>query len=132
MNQAYPASVDDPAADCPVPPETVGRLTKAGPESPLILLDGIPEATRARLASGSMAAATPTRSACGLPRPARVRPCAGPPVSLATFSTIYPVAPTRCQAMACMVALDGDRSASAARAASQSTRSLDVPLFPPR
>ena len=47
MNQAYPASVDDPAADCPVPPETVGRLTKAGPEALPILLDGIPETTRA-------------------------------------------------------------------------------------
>lgn len=50
MNQAYPASVDDPAADCPVPLETVGCLTKAGPEALHILLDGIPEATRARLA----------------------------------------------------------------------------------
>jgi hypothetical protein len=50
VNQAYPASVDDPAADCPVPPETVGRLTKADPMVLPILLDGIPEVTRARLA----------------------------------------------------------------------------------
>ncbi|MCJ2071394.1 hypothetical protein MKK75_21785 [Methylobacterium sp. J-030] len=50
MNQAYPASVDDPAADCPVPLETVGRLTKADPMALPILLDEIPEVTRARLA----------------------------------------------------------------------------------
>jgi hypothetical protein len=50
MNKVRPLSIDDPALDCPVPPETVGRLIKADPESTAFLLDGIPEATRARLA----------------------------------------------------------------------------------
>ncbi|MGH1574578.1 hypothetical protein ACRAWG_32940 [Methylobacterium sp. P31] len=50
MTKARSLSIDDPARDCPVPPETVGRLIKADPESAAFLLDGIPEATRARLA----------------------------------------------------------------------------------
>ncbi|MHB2209459.1 hypothetical protein [Methylobacterium sp. CM6257] len=50
MTKAPSLSIDDPALDCPVPPETVGRLIKADPEGTAFLLDGIPEATRARLA----------------------------------------------------------------------------------
>ncbi len=50
MMNAGSLSIDDPAVDCPVPPETVGRLIKADPEGAAYLLDGIPEATRARLA----------------------------------------------------------------------------------
>jgi hypothetical protein len=50
MAKALPLSIDDPALDCPVPPDTVGRLIKADPERAAFLLDGIPEATRARLA----------------------------------------------------------------------------------
>ncbi|WP_457108211.1 hypothetical protein [Methylobacterium sp. P5_C11] len=43
-------SIDDPALDCPVAPDVVGRLIKADPDGAAYLLDGIPEATRARLA----------------------------------------------------------------------------------
>ncbi|MCJ2120072.1 hypothetical protein MKK65_26455 [Methylobacterium sp. J-001] len=50
MNRTRLLSVDDPALDCPVSPETVGQLAKADPEAARLLLDGIPEATRARLA----------------------------------------------------------------------------------
>ncbi|MCJ2018870.1 MULTISPECIES: hypothetical protein [unclassified Methylobacterium] len=50
MTKVRPLSIDDPAHDCPVPPETVGRLIKADHEDTAFLLDGIPEATRARLA----------------------------------------------------------------------------------
>ncbi|MCJ2074366.1 hypothetical protein MKK68_01650 [Methylobacterium sp. E-016] len=50
MNRAYPISVDDPAADCPVAIEVLGRLMGAEAETLLNLLEGIPEATRARLA----------------------------------------------------------------------------------
>ncbi|MCJ2099676.1 hypothetical protein [Methylobacterium sp. E-046] len=50
MNRARSLSIDDPALDCPVPSETVGRLVKAHPDAVPLLLDGIPEATRARLA----------------------------------------------------------------------------------
>lgn len=50
MTKGPALSIDDPAIDCPIPPETVGRLIKADPESTTYLLDGIPEATRARLA----------------------------------------------------------------------------------
>jgi hypothetical protein len=50
MTKARALSIDDPALDCPVPPETVGRLMRSDPEGAAYLLDGIPEATRARLA----------------------------------------------------------------------------------
>jgi hypothetical protein len=50
MTKALALSIDDPAHDCPVPPETVGRLIKSDAEGARYLLDGIPEATRARLA----------------------------------------------------------------------------------
>jgi hypothetical protein len=50
MTQVRALSIDDPALDCPVAPEVVGRLIKADPEGASLLLDGIPEATRARLA----------------------------------------------------------------------------------
>ncbi|MCJ2121782.1 hypothetical protein [Methylobacterium sp. J-077] len=50
MNRTRLLSVDDPALDCPVSPETVGQLAKADPEAAHLLLDGIPEATRVRLA----------------------------------------------------------------------------------
>ena len=49
MNQDRTLSIDDPALDCPVEPDVVGRLIKADPEGAAFLLDGIPEATRARL-----------------------------------------------------------------------------------
>jgi hypothetical protein len=50
MNTGRALSIDDPALDCPVPPETVGRLIRSDPDGAAYLLDGIPEATRARLA----------------------------------------------------------------------------------
>ena len=50
MSKVASLSIDDPAVDCPVPAETVGRLIKADPDTASFLLDGIPEATRARLA----------------------------------------------------------------------------------
>lgn len=50
MSQTRSLSFDDPSLDCPVPPETVGRLARADPETLSDLLDGIPESTRARLA----------------------------------------------------------------------------------
>ena len=50
MTKTRPLSIDDPAVDCPVPPETVGRLIKADADTASYILDGIPEATRARLA----------------------------------------------------------------------------------
>ncbi|MDP4002283.1 hypothetical protein [Methylobacterium sp. NEAU K] len=50
MTKARSLSVDDPALDCPVPPETVSRLIKADAEDASFILDGIPESTRARLA----------------------------------------------------------------------------------
>ncbi|MCJ2013096.1 hypothetical protein [Methylobacterium sp. J-076] len=50
MPQARSFSFDDPILDCPVPPETVGRLARAEPGALPDLVDGIPEATRARLA----------------------------------------------------------------------------------
>lgn len=45
-----PLSVDDPAQECPVPLEALGRLTRAAPDAVADLVAGIPEATRARLA----------------------------------------------------------------------------------
>lgn len=50
MSQARSRSFDDPTLDCPVPPETVGRLARATPDDLPDLVEGIPEATRARLA----------------------------------------------------------------------------------
>ncbi|CAM2875988.1 MULTISPECIES: hypothetical protein [Methylobacterium] len=50
MTKTQPLSIDDPAADCPIPPETVGQLIKADADTATYILDGIPEATRARLA----------------------------------------------------------------------------------
>lgn len=50
MSKATTISIDDPALDCPVSPEAIGRLTKADPRALPELVDGIPEATRARLA----------------------------------------------------------------------------------
>jgi hypothetical protein len=50
MTQARSLSLDDPALDCPVPSETLGRITRAEPATVPSLVDGIPEATRARLA----------------------------------------------------------------------------------
>ncbi|MBE7245837.1 MAG: hypothetical protein INR63_12860 [Actinomycetospora chiangmaiensis] len=50
MTMGRALSIDDPALDCPIPPETVGRLIQSDPETATYLLDGIPEATRARLA----------------------------------------------------------------------------------
>jgi hypothetical protein len=50
MNRAYPASVEDPVRGCPVPLDTLRQLYHAGPERLSEQLDGIPEATRARLA----------------------------------------------------------------------------------
>jgi hypothetical protein len=50
VNKAYPASVEDPAGDCPVPLDMLSRLYRADQEALPEQLDGIPEATRARLA----------------------------------------------------------------------------------
>ncbi|WP_375463670.1 hypothetical protein [uncultured Methylobacterium sp.] len=50
MTQARSLSVDDPAADCPISPEALGRIARADSETLTVLVDGIPEATRARLA----------------------------------------------------------------------------------
>jgi len=50
VNQAYPVSAEDPAGDCPVSIETLGRLYRAEPEALSEQLGGIPDATRARLA----------------------------------------------------------------------------------
>ena len=50
MNQAFPVSVEDPAGDCPVPIDTLSQLYRADPEALADQLQGIPEATRARLA----------------------------------------------------------------------------------
>jgi hypothetical protein len=50
MTKTQPLSIDDPAADCPIPAETVGQLIKADADAATYILDGIPEATRARLA----------------------------------------------------------------------------------
>lgn len=50
MNRAIALSVDDPVRDCPVPPETLGRLARAEPDSLDEIVEGIPEAVRARLA----------------------------------------------------------------------------------
>ncbi|MBP1182719.1 hypothetical protein [Methylobacterium sp. PvR107] len=50
MTKAPALSIDDPANDCPVSPETVGRLIQSDAEGATYLLEGIPETTRARLA----------------------------------------------------------------------------------
>jgi hypothetical protein len=50
VNRAYPISVDDPAVDCPVGLDALGQLMGAEAETLPSLLEGIPEATRARLA----------------------------------------------------------------------------------
>jgi hypothetical protein len=50
VNRAFPVSAEDPAADCPVPIDTLSRLYRADPETLSDQLEGIPEATRARLA----------------------------------------------------------------------------------
>ena len=50
MSQTRSRSFDDPTLDCPVSPETVGRLAKADPGALPDLVDSIPESTRARLA----------------------------------------------------------------------------------
>ncbi|GLS71676.1 hypothetical protein [Methylobacterium tardum] len=50
MNQVRSITAADFSSDCPVPFERVVRLTRAEPDALFDLLDGIPEATRARLA----------------------------------------------------------------------------------
>ncbi|MFC6790297.1 hypothetical protein ACFQE0_12115 [Methylobacterium komagatae] len=50
MAPARSRSFDDPTLDCPVSPETVGRLARATPGDLPDLVEGIPESTRARLA----------------------------------------------------------------------------------
>ncbi|AWN36496.1 hypothetical protein [Methylobacterium radiodurans] len=50
MNRAPALSVDDPVRDCPVPPETLGLIARAEPESLDTIVEGIPEGVRARLA----------------------------------------------------------------------------------
>jgi hypothetical protein len=50
MSLAHSISIDDPAQDCPVTPEAIGRLAKADPRALPDLVEGIPESTRARLA----------------------------------------------------------------------------------
>ena len=50
MNQVRLITAEDFADDCPVPLGLATHLMRADPETLLDLLDGIPEATRARLA----------------------------------------------------------------------------------
>ena len=50
MTQARLITAEDFTDDCPVPLGLVTRLTRAEPATLIDLLDGIPEATRARLA----------------------------------------------------------------------------------
>ena len=50
MNQARSIGAEDFGGTCPVPFELVPCLTRAEPDTFSNLLDGIPEATRARLA----------------------------------------------------------------------------------
>ncbi|MGU3664943.1 hypothetical protein ACLBX9_12220 [Methylobacterium sp. A49B] len=50
MTQARLITAEDFTDDCPVPLGLVTRLTRAEPATLTDLLDGIPEATRARLA----------------------------------------------------------------------------------
>jgi hypothetical protein len=50
MNRAAVLSVDDPVRDCPVPPDTLGRIARAEPDALNDIVEGIPEAVRARLA----------------------------------------------------------------------------------
>lgn len=50
MNQVRLITAGDFSSDCPVAFEHVVRLTRAEPDAVCDLLDGIPEATRARLA----------------------------------------------------------------------------------
>lgn len=50
MIHARSASIDDPTIECPVPMDTLGRISRADPDSLDEMMDGIPEAVRARLA----------------------------------------------------------------------------------
>lgn len=50
MSPTRSRSFDDPTNDCPVSPETVGRLMRADPDLVPELVEEIPESTRARLA----------------------------------------------------------------------------------
>lgn len=43
-------SFDDPTAECPLPPDALGRISRADPETVSAMVCEIPEATRARLA----------------------------------------------------------------------------------
>ncbi|MCJ2058162.1 hypothetical protein MKL09_16550 [Methylobacterium sp. J-048] len=52
MNQVGLIAAEDFADDCPMPLGLATRLMRADPETLLDLLDGIPEATRARLMFG--------------------------------------------------------------------------------
>ena len=70
MNQAYPISVDDPAADCPVATEMLGQLIASEAETLPSLLEAIPEATRARLAVYLYGRSHTTNSASASRRPA--------------------------------------------------------------
>ena len=50
MNRVHTITAADFAGDCPIPSETLGRLSRAEPDAVPNLVDGFPEATRARLA----------------------------------------------------------------------------------
>ena len=50
MNRAYPVSIEDPGADCPVSLDLFARITRADPDALSEILDGMPEVRRARLA----------------------------------------------------------------------------------
>ncbi|MDP4026095.1 hypothetical protein Q8W71_26045 [Methylobacterium sp. NEAU 140] len=50
MTQVRSITAADFASDCPVPLDVLGRVTRAESEELAAALDGIPEATRARLA----------------------------------------------------------------------------------
>ncbi len=50
VTQTLTLSFDDPTAECPLPPDALGRISRADPETVSAMVCEIPEATRARLA----------------------------------------------------------------------------------
>lgn len=50
VTKALSLSFDDPTAECPLPSEALGRISRADPETVSAMVCEIPEATRARLA----------------------------------------------------------------------------------
>ena len=50
VTKALTLSFDDPTAECPLPPDALGKISRADPETVSAMVREIPEATRARLA----------------------------------------------------------------------------------